>query len=152
MTQPFAETTFTTDTATLAVFDPASIAHRASDDADWWSVPTFEIQEINAGKVLFAALGADGTYNCKIFRGAVGKAKLEGLIDVQSGCIYIGAGEEVPGAGYGPSTRYGGVLISFQCGCCKVQVTNGDSSELLIYLSSTTHAAQNSFSSSPELV
>ncbi|WP_373275999.1 DUF6386 family protein, partial [Serratia marcescens] len=51
---------FTTDTATLSIFDLVSLNHRVSDDADWWSIPEDELEEVNKGNVLFLNLGEDG--------------------------------------------------------------------------------------------
>ena len=59
---------FGTGTATLAVFDPACLEHRLDDVADWWSDPTDEVAEINAGNVLFVATGSDGTYEVSDLR------------------------------------------------------------------------------------
>ena len=50
--QPYASTTFDTDTATLAIFDPAALAHRITDTADWWSIAEDALAEINAGNCL----------------------------------------------------------------------------------------------------
>lgn len=42
---------FTTDTATLAIFDLQAIQHRKSDTADWWSILDDEIGEMNKGNI-----------------------------------------------------------------------------------------------------
>ena len=42
---------FTTDTATIAVFDPERLHHRLTDSADWWSIPADEVAEINRGNI-----------------------------------------------------------------------------------------------------
>ena len=66
---PYASTTFDTDTATLAIFDPAALAHRITDTADWWSLAEDALAEINTGNVLFVDLGRDGSYAVEIRRG-----------------------------------------------------------------------------------
>lgn len=53
---------FSTDTATLSIFDFISLNHRVNDTPDWWSIPSDEIDEINNGNVLFFNLGEDGDY------------------------------------------------------------------------------------------
>ena len=55
-----------TDTATLVIYDLMSLKHRIDNDADWWSLPEVEIEEINKGNVLFLNLGEDGTYKIHI--------------------------------------------------------------------------------------
>ncbi|HBB6707893.1 TPA: hypothetical protein F6U86_005168, partial [Serratia marcescens] len=57
---------FTTDTATLSIFDLVSLNHRVSDDADWWSIPEDELEEVNKGNVLFLNLGEDGQYTVRV--------------------------------------------------------------------------------------
>lgn len=37
----------------LVNFDLVSLNHRVSDDADWWSIPEDELEEVNKGNVLF---------------------------------------------------------------------------------------------------
>ncbi len=53
-----------TDTATLAIFDPAALAHRKSDTADWWSIEADAAAEQAQGNVIFMDLLADGNL-CK---------------------------------------------------------------------------------------
>ena len=55
-----------TDTATLVIYDLMSLKHRINDDADWWSLPEDEVEEINKGNVLFLNLGDDGNYKVDI--------------------------------------------------------------------------------------
>jgi hypothetical protein len=45
-----------TDTATLAVFDPACLQHRHSHYCDWWSDPDEELKDVRAGHALFVCL------------------------------------------------------------------------------------------------
>ena len=61
-----ADIEFVTDTATLCVFDLASLSHRLDDDADWWTVPGEELLEVNAGNVAFIGIGEDGKYILEI--------------------------------------------------------------------------------------
>lgn len=92
---------FTTGTATLSIFDLASLKHRVSDDPDWWSIPEDEIDEINKGNVLFLNLGDDGDYTVEIhdvIKGIYSTLSLK----VPSGKVYIGAGEDTSGGGLEP--------------------------------------------------
>ena len=54
---------FVTDTATMCIFDPASLKHRLDDDCDWWSIADSELEEVNRGNVAFLNLGSDGVYS-----------------------------------------------------------------------------------------
>ena len=113
--QPYASTTFDTDTATLAIFDPAALAHRITDTADWWSIAEDALAEINAGNVLFVDLGRDGSHAVEIRRGidAATDDVLVARLRITSGCLYVGAGEQVPAGDLGPETVYGGVPVSY---------------------------------------
>ncbi|MFK4304403.1 MULTISPECIES: DUF6386 family protein [unclassified Paenibacillus] len=42
---------FTTDTATLCVFDTEALKHRLDDEPDWWSIEEDELGELNQGNV-----------------------------------------------------------------------------------------------------
>lgn len=90
-----------TDTATLVVFDLASLRHRLSDTPDWWSLPEDELDEINQGNAVFLNLGQDGGYVVEIvdnlldYSGSV-------YIRVLSGRIFVGAGEDVTGGDLEP--------------------------------------------------
>ncbi|WP_258405849.1 DUF6386 family protein [Shewanella sp. FJAT-51649] len=155
MSKPYTSTRFDTDTATMAVFDPAALAHRCEDTADWWSVPSDEISEINQGHVLFVGLGADGSYEVEIFR-KLGEAGLHGKylcanLTVLSGCLYIGAAEQVPAGNLGPETTYGGALIYAMRGHIEVRVYRQAPNKLVVEFESTSDAVLNKFTSSPTL-
>lgn len=51
---------FTTDTATICIYDIDALKHRLNDDADWWSVEKDELEEVNKGNVMFVNIGNDG--------------------------------------------------------------------------------------------
>jgi hypothetical protein len=78
-----------------------SLKHRIDDDADWWSLPENEVEEINKGNVLFLNLGDDGAYKVLIkhdvdeYTGAL-------FLKVPSGKVFIGAGEDVTGGDLEP--------------------------------------------------
>ena len=45
---------FVTGTATMCLFDLASLKHRVEEPSDWWSIPEDELAEVNAGNCLFS--------------------------------------------------------------------------------------------------
>ena len=144
---PYASARFKTDTATLAVFDPATLAHRATDDADWWSIPAQELAEVNAGNVFFVGLEADGAYECEIYRSdppAGSSTAVFAKIRNITGSIYVGAGEQVPGANFGPSTMHGGVLVAVGTGTVLVTVERASGSCMRIWLSNVSGSPENS--------
>ncbi|KLU03492.1 hypothetical protein RISK_004496 [Rhodopirellula islandica] len=153
--RPDAQTRFKTDTATLTVFDPACVQHRAEDDADWWSIPDDECAEINAGNVAFVSLGVDGTYDCDVFRDSdrcqIPPGALTINIRTVLGCFYVGAGEYVVADGIGPDTRYGGVLMSLPAGNWTLAVTSPAAGHLVLRLAPLDTEAANSFDDSPRL-
>ncbi|MBD9653228.1 hypothetical protein IB239_00210 [Pseudomonas sp. PDM12] len=150
--QPYASTTFDTDTATLAIFDPAALAHRITDTADWWSIAEDALAEINAGNVLFVDLGRDGSHAVEIRRGidAATDDALVARLRITSGCLYVGAGEQVPAGDLGPETVYGGVLLFAERGTCEVRLQRQGERLLLAY-GATTLEATNHFDDGPRL-
>lgn len=85
----------TTDTATLSIFDLASLKHRFDDTPDWWSIEEDEIEEINQGNVIFLNLGADGQYLIEVCETLHGAEFL--YLKVPSGRVFVGAGEDTTG-------------------------------------------------------
>lgn len=155
MSKPYTTTRFDTDTATMAIFDPAALTHRCEDTADWWSVPSDEILEINQGHVLFVGLGADGCYEVEIFR-KLGEAGLNSNylsanLTILSGCLYIGAAEQVPAGDLGPETTFGGALIYAVRGNIEVRVYRLTPHKLVVEYESTSEDVLNEFTSSPLL-
>jgi hypothetical protein len=57
---------FGTDTATLAVFDPALLASRVADAADWWCGSFHSVPEVTAGRIALFGLGSDGVYKLRV--------------------------------------------------------------------------------------
>ncbi|MCK9815493.1 DUF6386 family protein [Pseudomonas sp. MAFF 302046] len=154
MNPVYAHTRFATDTATLAIFDPACLAHRAADTADWWSIAEDEVLEINLGHVLFANLGSDGDYDVEVYQGLGRSGLAEGVaarLHVRSGCLYIGAGEQVPADGLGPETVYGGVLLFAQCGTVDVRVFRPTPERLVVEYAPSSEVAGNAFAATPRL-
>src|SRR5688500_8489067 len=91
---------FVTDTATLCVFDVASLKHRLESEGDWWAMPDEALREVRNGSAVFVNLGADGRYDV-----AVGSEVLDGItavLNCPSGLVFVGAAEEVTGDGLEP--------------------------------------------------
>jgi hypothetical protein len=109
--------TFTTDTATLSIFDLASLKHRVNDDPDWWSIPEDELDEINKGNILFLNLGDDGNYTVEIHDDIEENYSTLSL-RAPSGKIYLGAGEDTSGCGLEPdgSDYMSGVFLDLAPG------------------------------------
>lgn len=100
---------FSTDTATLAVFDPDVVASRIEDDCDWWCDDFYSLAEVARGDVALLGLGGDGVSKVRVTTGGLSVAERAyasvmhtlGAL-VSSGCLFIGAGEELPGGGTSP--------------------------------------------------
>jgi hypothetical protein len=96
-------TTFATDTATLAIFDPAILQPRANDESNWWCSSDMT-DEVRDGRIVVVSLGSDGVYKCRITDGDLTTAEqayaydslLLGL-EVVSGIIVTGSGEYLSG-------------------------------------------------------
>jgi hypothetical protein len=140
---------FSTDTATICVFDTEAIKHRLNDVDDWWSDPFEELDEVNKGNVLFVALGSDGQYSVIIRSGQ--KAAAQGTagarLRCQSGRFFVGPGEQVSAGGVGPNTKAGGAFIDVGPGHYVVSVSRVGPFELEMTLESTTDISHNTFSS-----
>lgn len=105
--------------------------------------------------MLFVGLGADGCYEVDIFH-KLGEAGLSGNylsanLTVLSGCLYIGAAEQVPAGDLGPETTHGGALIYAMRGNIEVRVYRLTPNKLVVEYESTSEEALNEFTSSPSL-
>jgi len=128
---------FTTDTATLSIFDLASLKHRVNDTPDWWSIPEDEIDEINKGNVLFLNLGTDGEYLVEIIDDT--NQEYDTLfIKVPTGKVFIGAGEDTSGGDLEPddSGYVSGEIINITPGNYNVQFRNEKNTIKLRFTSS----------------
>lgn len=134
---------FVTDTATLCVFDPASLRHRLNDDADWWSIPEDEIEEVNSGNVAFFGLGRDGRYDVEV----VDSFKTTNPINLKcpSGKIFIGAGEEVSSDGLEPEAVRGGGFLQMEPGFYELHAQFVGNSTIRIAFLRTSEFSVNSF-------
>ena len=102
---------FFTDTATLAIFDPTTIAERIDDNPDWWCGNFSELKELNQGLISLVSLIDDGYYKIRVTNEALTQDEqdfsrsLIGPLGVtsKSGKVFIGKGEYLPGGGYSTS-------------------------------------------------
>ncbi|MGK8677809.1 DUF6386 family protein [Serratia marcescens] len=123
---------FTTDTATLSIFDLVSLKHRVSDDADWWSIPEDELEEVNKGNVLFLNLGEDGQYTVRVVDNISENYKSL-FLNVPSGKVFVGAGEDTSGGDLEPdgSDYMSGVFLILDIGNYEVRFRK-DSLDIVI--------------------
>jgi hypothetical protein len=112
---------FTTDTATMCIFDPDCLKHRLQDDADWWSVPSVELEEMNAGHVAFVSLTEDGRFLVAVVDSLVDPS-IRVNISSPSGRVFIGAGEEVTSDGLQPECVRGGLFLAVAPGAYLVEI------------------------------
>ena len=144
---------FVTDTATLAIFDPVRLQHRLTDSADWWSLPANELSEINRGNLFSVSTGSDGQYEVELHsvRAASASPMVEAFIACDSGRIFIGAGEEIPGEGLMPEAIRGGIFYNAVPGTYRVSVSRLGSWSLRVSLEYVESPAENTFHASPRL-
>ncbi|MGD0033487.1 DUF6386 family protein [Paenibacillus illinoisensis] len=115
---------FVTGTATMCLFDLASLKHRVEEPNDWWSIPEDELAEVNAGHCLFFNLGADGLYEVSwrvnISDTASAVQETEGAqvfyLQVPTGNVFLGAAEDVSGGELEPDESCDGIILSLQPG------------------------------------
>jgi hypothetical protein len=128
---------FSTDTATMCIFDLAALKHRLSDDADWWSIPRAELEEVNLGNVAFLGLGEDGSYSVTIVDHVDGPT-ISTNINVPSGQIFLGAAEEVTGDELEPEALRGGAFLRIPTGIYNIRAKR-DENKISISFSITTN-------------
>ncbi len=149
------ESSFRTDTATLAVFDAILLTHRQHDDADWWSIPDDEVAEINAGNVLFVSTGCDGDYLLNVYRESppqiVLPIAISALIRCESGSLFFHAGEYVRSGDLMPDTKYGGFQLAFNIGVYRVTVVHLMPFSLEVFVVPSDEVAINHFTDSPAI-
>jgi hypothetical protein len=150
---PTAAFRFATDTATLAVFDPARLHHRLADGADWWSIPTDELAEINRGNMLSVSTGSDGWYETEVFVGSVSDDPyhIEAFVACESGQIFVGPGEVIPSDGLSTTDEFGGHFLDITPGTYRVRVSRPGLWSLRVSLQPSDSPAENHFHASPRL-
>jgi len=150
---PTATFSFATDTATIAVFDPELLHHRLTDSADWWSIPTDEVAEINCGNMFSVSTGSDGFYETEVFVGSMPDdiSHTEALIVCQSGRLFVGPGEVIPSDGFSTTDEFGGRFFSIAPGTYRVRVSRPSIWCLRVSVMPSDKPAKNHFHDSPRL-
>ena len=117
---------FFTDTATLAIFDPERLKHRADAESDWWCLDFLQLEEFRSGSVALVALGGDGAYRVRITDRDLtpderdyATGAVRGLgVEAVSGKLFAGPAECIPGGGsvFAPTDVNRGLLIDTENG------------------------------------
>jgi len=136
---------FVTDTATLCIFDLASLYHRIDDDGDWWSIPDEELIEVNEGNVAFIGLGEDGKYSLEI-SDSIDDVDCAVNLKFPSGRIFLGAGEEVTGDGLEPESIRGGTFLTVVPGQYRLLIHRKSQRAIVVSLQRTVGSDKNQFS------
>jgi len=139
---------FSTDTAELAIFDPERLLHRKDEAGDWWTLQRENLLELNAGNLLSMDLGADGLYSVdveKIAGGQISSTSIKANLNVSSGSIFIGAGEDITGGELEPDESFGGRFVSLEPGWYSICVARDGTSKLLIGIRRLEKPAANNF-------
>ena len=136
---------FTTDTATLCVYDLGALKHRLSDDPDWWCLASDELAELNLGNVAFIGLGSDGRYSGKVLPPGSFIPSCSVNLSCPSGSLFIGAGEEVTSDGLEATCLRGGMFLTVPPGAAVLQVAQNEDGELLVSVSAIHGSSSNSF-------
>lgn len=125
----------TTDTSTLSIFDLASLKHRLDDTPDWWSIPKDAITEINKGNVIFLNLEKDGDYDIEVCD-ALGTHCSSLFINVPSGFVFVGSGEDTTGGGLEPddSEYISGKILNIPIGEYEVRFYKQDKNIKIMFL------------------
>jgi hypothetical protein len=108
----------------MCVFDLKAIKHRLHDDADWWSIPAEELEEVNAGNVAFLNLGTDGVFTVDVVEEQC-PGGVTSLLRCPSGRVFIGAGEEVTSDGLEPEGIRGGGFLEIAPGNYELSAVRG---------------------------
>lgn len=141
-----------TDTATLAVFDPARLQHRRSYPADWWTWPPDVLADLNAGNLLPVDLGGDGVYHVTVHLDedrptTDAESAVTGLVGCDSGTLVIGPGEYITGGGLEPD----GFWLPCPAGTYRVSVAAPTDDELEVWLEPVAGLPVNQFTGYPRL-
>lgn len=123
---------FFTDTATLAIFDPECLQHRADDDVDWWCADIGQVDEVKSGSVALVSLGSDGVYQTRVTDEELTSDESDYAaelvknlgVEVVSGYLFIGPGECLPGGGsqWSRLTVERGILFKIENGSYCIEI------------------------------
>lgn len=144
---------FATDVATICVFDPERLKHRLSDVADWWTIDSQALEEINKGNAILLDVFSDGYYSIYIHDGPVSSKDraIEARINCPTGNLYIGPGEMVTGEGLEPDPELGGSMISIKSGNYLLTIANQGIHKIEIGIVTISNDYTNNFSELPKL-
>lgn len=123
-----------TDTATIAIFDLASLEHRIHDDSDWWTCELFpELQkELKQNNLYLINTKFDGQFEVAIVNepSQSNYSKLK----CRSRKLFIVCGEEIPSEGLTPQCLRGGTEITVESSIVNVaHFTRGPSVAIHIW-------------------
>lgn len=118
-----------TDTAAIAVFDPACLIHRCHDPADWWSIQEEAVEEVRKGNLLVADLRSDGRYRVHVEAADVIPFvnAITAFIRCKSGILFVGPGEVITGDGRQPDQDCGGRFLKARPGVVLVGMSKSGS-------------------------
>ncbi|GAB3254903.1 DUF6386 family protein [Chitinimonas naiadis] len=126
---------FSTESATLCVYDLGALKHRLDSEEDWWSWPVAtQLQEANAGHVLFVDVGADGAHDGHIQFEPLAHFALEGWLNCPTGRLFVGSADEVTAEGKEPECAFGGLFVSVPVGAVHLQLARSMTGTLQLAL------------------
>ncbi|WP_377700817.1 DUF6386 family protein [Pseudoduganella sp. UC29_71] len=134
---------FATDTATMCIFDLASLKDRLADDADWWCTPQDELNQVNMGNCIFLGLGSDGNYGIHLVD-KIDSPQVTINLNIPSGHVFLGAAEEVTADGLEPEALRGGGFLDLKPGTYTLNALKVDSI-IRLSLSLNSGEVRNSF-------
>lgn len=141
---------FFTDTAEVCVFDPDCLRHRLHDAADWWTVPTQALREMNAGNVMFVDVGDDGEYVLDVDLDPTEQGSgggVESLVSCRSGRLFVGPAEETTGGEVEPDPSLGGRFFATPPGTYHVRVAEKSPFHLAVSIRGVSGPPENRHSS-----
>lgn len=137
---------FSTDTASLCIYDLGMLKHRLDADEDWWSWPVaIQLQEANNGHVLFVDVGADGFHDGHIQFEPLAAPAIEGWLLAPTGRVFVGAADEVTAEGKEPDCSRGGLFVSIPPGAVEVQIGRSATGTIQVTLLSGKAFSSNHF-------
>ena len=123
---------FSTDTASMCIFDFQQLKHRLVSSCDWWANRFEEIKELNKGNVIIIGLLSDGRYKYEFKEGSHFTTYTKSIVaslKCSSGRIFIGAGEDITGDDMEPDAD-DGYVVDIKPGNYAVQICILDDEKL----------------------
>ena len=69
-----------TNTATIAIFDPAALEHRRNDRDDWFAIARNQREEMSRGRLVLVPMEMDGRYRVRVTSGDLGDDEKKRLV------------------------------------------------------------------------